>query len=153
MDFLVDSFFWQAIQNIDSSEKIQVLCKKSELVCVNFSSGFSDINYSTQKRTNNGRIVRCITFQCVHDVIGTFTDELCQFPRVFSFFIVCQPSNPPQPGQRISGKRTTSSLLSEKEVIFYCTNSTLLVDSPTLLNIRPEGSQTKSSPKPLIRSL
>lgn len=110
-------------------------------------------NYSTQKRTNNGRIVRCITFQCVHDVIGTFTDELCQFPRVFSFFIVCQPSNPPQPGQRISGKRTTSSLLSEKEVIFYCTNSTLLVDSPTVLNIRPEGSQTKSSPKPLIRSL
>ena len=39
-------------------------------------------------------------------------------------------------GQRISGKRTTSSLLSEKEVIFYCTNSTLLVDSPTVLNIR-----------------
>lgn len=97
-NLIVNALFRQTVKDINTAKQVEVLSQFSNNVCVNRQSLCFGFYYRTKERTDDRRIVGSISFQNVHDIVGTFTHKFREFPRVRTLLVICKTANPPQSG-------------------------------------------------------
>ena len=97
-NLIVNALFGQTVKDINAAKQVEVLSQFANNVCVNRQALCFCLDYCAKERTDNGWIVGSVTFQNVHNVVRTFTDKFCEFPRIGTLLVVCKTTNPPQSG-------------------------------------------------------